>query len=456
MTSRMKKTPLLLLFISVFAFSLQAQEKVKIDFSDAIKTAVKNNFQIKQNENTLSVNKTTILSEKMDALPNFSAGASVNRTSGFQFNQLTQELGDFIAWSINGQITTNWAIFTGLSNLYQLRAAEAGYLSQKEQLDRVKEDVIFNTASNYLRVLLDRELLLIQEENLTSAEKRLEQIQAQAEVGSVPPADVFNQESQVANIELQVIQQENALRLDEIRLLRTMQVDPDEEYEFIAPDIDESQLRLEIASLDELLAEAYRNRSDLASQEATIKQNKYNLKDARAAFSPTLSLNGTYGSNYNDRQLGPDRKSVSFSDQFFKNNPTTRLGATLNIPIFQNWNRMTNVKRQQVTYKNAQLQLQDLRLQILQEVRQAYNDYTNFVKQVQSTTKAVESSQRAYETEQERYRVGASTLIELTQANAAFVEAKSNKEQAIFNLVFQSVLLDYFLGKVSEDATLIR
>lgn len=456
MISRMKKTLLLLLFFAVFVSTIQAQEKIKIDFSEAVQTALKNNFQIKQNENTLGVNKTTILSEKLDALPNFTAGATVNRTSGFQFNQLTQELGDFIAWSVNGQFSTNWTIFAGLSNLYQLRAAEAGYLSQKERLDRVREDVIFNTASNYLRVLLDRELLLIQQENLESAEKRLEQIRAQAEVGSVPPADVFNQESQVANIELQVIQQENALRLDEIRLLRTMQVDPEQDYDFIAPEIEEGQLQLEIATLDDLLAEAYRNRSDLAAQEATIKQNKFNMKDAQAAFFPTLSLNGTYGSNYNDRQLGPDRRPVSFNDQFFKNNPTTRVGASLNIPIFQNWNRMTNVKRQQVTYKNAQLQLQDLRLQILQEVRQAYNDYTNFVKQVQSTTKAVESAQRAYETEQERYRVGASTLIELTQANATFVEAKANKEQAIFNLVFQSVLLDYFLGKVSEDVTLIK
>lgn len=439
-----------LLFIASLA---QAQNRQSITFEYAIKTAVDNNLNIKQAENTLLLRETQVLSEKMDVLPSLDGSSLVNRSAGFQFNQLTGQLGEFTTLFFNAQISAGVTVFAGLQNLYQLRAAEENLLSQSASLQRAREDVIFNTASTFLQVLLDRQLLEIQQKNLESAQKQLEQIQAQVEVGAVPQVDLFNQESNVAAIELQVIQRENALKFDEVRLIRQLQIDPSMDYEVVAPTIDENKINVKTRALQDLLAEAYQNRADLKAQESAIEASRNQLRASRAAFVPRLTAGFNYGSDFNDqiRDFDPE---ATFNEQFFRRNPSSSLNMRLSIPIFQNWTRKTQEQSSLVQYRNAQLELENRKLQVLQEIRQAYNDYTNFAQQVQSTRKAFQAAERAYVTEQERYRVGASTLIELTRAQATYVESEANKAQALYNFVFQEVLLDYFLGKITADVSL--
>lgn len=104
--------------------------------------------------------------------------------------------------------------------------------------------------------------------------------------------------------------------------------------------------------------------------------------------------------------------------------------------------------------KNSRLELDNVRLQINEEVRQAYNDYISIVQQLESTERALAAAERAYETERQRYEVGASTLIELNQANANFVQAQSNRIQAVYNFVFQEKVLDFFLGRLTDQIEL--
>ncbi len=58
--------------------------------------------------------------------------------------------------------------------------------------------------------------------------------------------------------------------------------------------------------------------------------------------------------------------------------------------------------------------------------------------------------------EQERYDLGVSTLTELTQARARFVEAQSARAQAVAQFVFQSKLIDYAVGTLDPNAQLFE
>ena len=73
---------------------------------------------------------------------------------------------------------------------------------------------------------------------------------------------------------------------------------------------------------------------------------------------------------------------------------------------------------------------------------------------MQASDKALVFAKKSLETQQERYNIGASTLIELAQANAQFVEASSNRAQSQFRLIFQEQLINYFVGKINPDFTL--
>jgi outer membrane protein len=142
---------------------------------------------------------------------------------------------------------------------------------------------------------------------------------------------------------------------------------------------------------------------------------------------------------------------LGFSEQFFDRNVNRFIGFNVQIPIFDNLNRRTSLQNSKITLKNSQLEMENIRFQVNEEVRQAYNDYMSIVKELDSTEKALTAAERAYETEFQRYEVGASTLIELNQANANYVQAQSNRIQTIYNFVFQEKLLDFYLGQLTAS-----
>jgi outer membrane protein len=243
-----------------------------------------------------------------------------------------------------------------------------------------------------------------------------------------------------------------------------MQVDQDAEYEFDIPSADELTLIPANLELREMIDAALNNRNDLLAQEQVIKRNEHQIGITRSNLYPTLSasygINTSYNDNFRVTAVDPNnpgefiRQTVGFTDQFFDQLVTKNIGMSLQVPIFNNWDNRTSLQSSKIALKNSRLELENVKFQIFEEVRQAYNDYISFSKELESTEKSLAAAERAFETEQQRYNVGASTLIELNQANANFVQAQSNRVQAVYNFVFQEKLLDYFIGRLDSRITL--
>src|SRR5690625_2365818 len=276
----------------------------------------------------------------------------------------------------------------------------------------------------------------------------LEQIEAQVEVGSRPMVDLLNQESLVANNELDLVNRENEVDLARLSLIRILQIDPLGEYEFVIPDIGQGSAVPINYDLGELVGAALENRADLRSEQRAILAEEYQVKVAKAQYYPTISGSASIRSNYSDLSM------LSYTDQFFDQNVARSFGISLSIPIFNRLNARTNVEIQKINLKNAELGLENTRLQVIQEVNQAYRDYLARVKEVESTQRALDAAERAYETELQRYEVGASTLIELSLANNAYVQAQASQAQATYRFIFQEKLLDYFIGRMDENISL--
>lgn len=436
---------ILSLFIIFIPIAGVAQTET-ISLEDAIDIALENNYQLKQAENNLSIAELQELSAKADFFPTLNA--NVNRTINVGRRFDTEATGQFVDVTANflsASASSNMDIFSGFANINNLRSAQSETQSREELLKRVRENVIFNTASSYLEYLLSVQLLEIAEENLESAISQLEQIEAQVEVGSRPTVDLLNQESVVANSELEVVNRENEVVLSRLALIRGLQIDPLGDYEFVRPDVEEISSVPREYDLSELVNTAMNTRSDLKSEISSIKAAEYNLKAIRGAYFPSLTANANIRSNYSD--LSP----LSYNDQFFDQNISRGIGLSLNIPILNRLNTRTSVQTQEINLKNAELELENTRLQVIQEVNQAYSDYIARTKEMESTDKALIAAERAYETELQRYEVGASTLIELSQANANYVQAQSNSAQAMYRFIFQGKLLDYFIGRINDN-----
>lgn len=445
----------------LFSYSAQAQDSLKqgrtITLQDAINISLKNNYQIKIAKNNVKQASAGYLSAKANFLPSFRASMSGNQRIGQQFNNVSVSFQNQTVKSASGNLSGSIVLFSGWQNIYNLNRADENHLSQKEQEERTKEDVIFGTASSYLQVLLDKQLLEIAKENLASSKQQLNQIKAQVQVGAKPVADQYNQEATVANNEFTMTQSENTLSNDKQKLVNQLQIDPMKEYHFVTPKVDTAAININHYNVNTLVQEALKNRSDIKSDKYAIDAAYNNLKLSESAMFPTLSLDASISGSYNNKFIDPTTinsgspQVMSFGRQFFNKNVNKYIGFNLSIPIFNNYNTQYNIESSRISYKNAKLNLQHARLQVVQDIRQAYSDYYNYAQQLKSTEKALQAAKKSYETQKERYKVGAGTLIELTQANAQYVQASSNHVQALYRLIFQEQLLNYYTGKLSPS-----
>ena len=453
----LKQKTLYIFLFGLISSSLFAQSTdiriITID--DAIAIALENNYALKQAKNELDLADDLIFSEKADFLPSVSASMNGSRITGqqFIFDRFSEGLDPFVdisSQSISGGMNASINLFTGFTNILTLKSSQSNKESREQQYERAKELVIFNTATRYLQVLLDKELLAIAKQNLETSITQLEQVQAQVELGARPMVDLFNQEAQVANDELVVTQRENTQSLNSLLLIRQLEIDPLGTYDFIVPDLTLNDLPWVDLNLKTLVDEALSIRSDILSAEASILSLRYQTQVTKNSLLPTLRASASVSSRYSD-QYSIAGSEVSFSDQFFDQQVNRSLGLSFSVPLFNNWNRMYSIQSSQVQLKNAELNLDNSKMQVIQEVTQAYNDYSSYVKQLDASEKSLVASERAFQTQQERYNLGASTLIELTQAQSAFVSAQSSYTQALYNLIFQEKLLDFYLGKLKGN-----
>lgn len=442
----------LLLVLLVLAPAVMAQQVLRLGIDDAIEIALENNVDIMLSKSQIERSESQLQRSRADFLPNLNASMGGSRLVGRQFDQVTATFGDFTTHNFSTSLSTNVILFNGFRNINELRSSRLAVESSEQRYERMRENVIFQTAAQFLDLLLAMELLEIGRENLEASLKQLEQVTAQVEVGMRPIVDQFTQESIVANNELNVIRSENALELNKLRLLRLLAIDPLTQVEFIFPSIDEDEIVVRDYDLREMIQIAMMNRRDVRASELELRQAEYAMRISEGARMPTMSFSGSVSSAYRDRQRDPlsgDR--LPFGDQFFDANINRGVSFNVSVPIFNRLQTRTQIQQRQIDFRNAELQLEDLRQEVYLELQQAYNDYMGYVKEMEATEKAFIAAEKAYQTALERYNVGSATLIELTNANNEFIQASSNRIQVMYQFIFQEKVLDFFLGRITED-----
>ena len=319
-------------------------------------------------------------------------------------------------------------------------------MADEQNLQRAEQTVYFRVVEAYLQILLAQEQVGIRQEDLQAQQQQLTQIEEFTRLGARPISDLYQQQATAAQSELSLVDAERALDIAKVRLIQVLELDPFQEYEFDAPKADELDLDVTSYNLEEILRTALENRADLQALSASLDAAQQGIRIAKSNRYPTLNLSGNYGTSYSSQ------RQDDFSGQL-KNNRSQSVRLSLNVPIFNRLNTRTTIQRSEINFVNQQLDLQNYEQSVLLEVRQAYSDYTSLAKQLEVSQIQLAAAQQAQEVEQERYNVGASTLVELTNARANYVRAASNRAQVIFQFVFQSRLLDYYIGILDPNAS---
>ena len=453
----------------------QAQLARQITFDDAIRIALDGNYLLKRSANTVRLQETTVSSERASFFPNLNFSTNSSRNFGFGFDQTTggtfNETSDRLSLGFNAGIN----LFNGFSDVASLKQARLNLAATDLDHERQRQTVVFSVMSQYLTIIQQREQITIQEENLAAQQQLLTQIDEFVRVGARPMSDLFQQQAASANAELILLNAQRAYQLAELSLIQTLQLDPFGTFDFVVPEVADNQLTPEQYDVNALLRNAFDRRLDLRAQESAINASTQGIRVARSSMMPSVSLSGSIGSGWSslqsqfvrdnqgvpvpvdpqDPQAGFLREDVPFGDQI-DNNRSQTIGLNIQVPIFNRRFTRTQTQRARVTYDNARLDLENLQQNIGVQVRQAYLDYLTDEKRLDVTEKQLRSAEQAMQAEQERYNVGASTLVELTQARANFVQASSDRAEAKYSFLFRKRLIEYHIGVLDPSQPLFE
>ena len=437
------------LLLSFLPVGAQAQEVREVTFNEAVQIALDRNVTILRAQNNLELQELTVQSEKMDFLPNMNLNSGGNRNFGFQFDQTSGRLVNQSTDGFSLSASSSVSLFAGFANVASLAGARATLESQEYSYERTRQTVVFNVVSNYLNVILGEETIRIRQEDVQAQRQLFEQIEEFVRVGTRAISDLYNQQATLANAEAQLLNAESSYQVNKTRLIQVLHLDPLVDYKFIAPDAEAVSLNVRNYSPKELVLSAFERRADLRAQELSIDAAEQSIRSAKSGRLPSLNLSTSAGSSYSSA------RTSSFGNQM-GDNRSERLSLSLSIPLFNRFNTKRSIEASKVQYANARLDLENLQQNVAIEVRQAYLDYQTAVKRLEVTAKSLKASDQALQVEQERYNVGASTLVELTQARSRFVDSASQRAQAVFQFHFQHRVIEYYLGTLDPGQSLFN
>ncbi len=440
-------TFVLLLFVLPVAMpaAVDAQQTpVSITFEDAVRLALRQNVAVRQAENALAAGEATLRQRSAAFLPSLSLSTNTSESYGYTFNQNEGRIVDQSVTSLSLNASSALTLYDGGRNLAQLRESRLTNDANDSDLLRARQTAIFTAASGFLTLVQRDEQLKVQRDNLAVQMAQDTVIQRMVRAGARPISDQYQQQATVASAQYTLVTTQRDRELARVALIRTLQLDPRGSYDFIAPAISDSVAPVHF-SLDSLLARALDSRADLDALGTRVDATSFSVRNAGGSRLPQLSMNLGYGSAFNSAS------TLRFSDQLNQRRSGS-LSLSVSVPLFDRRVSSVAVQQARIAADNARLTLQDRRLQVASEVREAYLNHEAAVEQYAAARVQLTAAELAAETQARRYEVGAGTLVEVTAARAQLVQAASAVVTAKYTLAFQQAVMSYYVGDMAPEA----
>lgn len=322
---------------------------------------------------------------------------------------------------------------------HRILAEQAAHEAAEKDILTNKAVIILRVQQAYLNSLRQKRLVDIAEEMVRERGVIRDQVALLYKRELRSKLDLNLASIELRNAEVQLLQAKNELKAAFASLNNAMGVGGAQEYTLQ----DEIQ-PLEIEGpLGILVAEAKRKRPELLKNGDRIRQADENLKVAESLKYPTITALGLYGmTHFSDAPL----------NQYAGSHPgQTNLwwgaAARLSVPLFTGFlieNRVAEAR--QKMYK-AEKEKLDISNNVAAEVTDAFFTRQAVMEQVTVEKREVQTATSALDLAEERYRQGLASIVEVTTATTALMEAKVRLSEARYAFQATDAALAFATGR---------
>ncbi len=360
-----------------------------------------------------------------------SAGVSRNRTDGGA--AAAGGGGGAVQYTAeNGALSAAFVIYDFGARSAALGTALETLRAADYTLQATVQKVFLSAVQAYYQYFASRAAVDAAREAEAATLESYRAAQARHDAGVATRADVLQAQTAHSQATLNRIQAEGGAKNAEGTLASIMGLDADRPLAYAAPAIRSPDAQFG-GNLEQLIAEARRQRPDLAAAQAQVKAAEAGVDAARAAGMPTLSLTGNLGAT--DTSLaGPIHSQA--------------VGITLSVPIFTGYNNTYQVRAAESRVESQLAQRDSVRLQVALDVWQAYQNLATGTQAVKSSADLVESATASESVARGRYKAGAGSIIDLVSAQSALASARLQNIQALYNWYVYKATLAQAMGRL--------
>lgn len=325
-------------------------------------------------------------------------------------------------------LNLNLTVFDSFVREMNILGAKHNWKQTEEAELDARRQLVRDVAFAYNNVLLAQAQIRISQANMKFQRELLKETELKFAVGASPLSDVLNfktkynsAESNLYNAQYSYVVAKYALAA----LMGLTEGDIPSNVRFSdMPSADGEML----ADINTYLDTALANRPDLKAYREQYEAAKYGYYSSIAAFGPTLSFNMKldYTDTYN-RNHRTNNSTRSDSEAF-------DYGLSVNWDIFSGGRTYLGMRVAEANMVATEFAVAAAWINVIQEVRSAYDNYITGLKQVKLNQKNVEIVRKMRDLVNEEYKAGSAGITRLNEAQFDLVNAETALANAVINM----------------------
>jgi len=409
--------------------------------------ALANNIQLQQKRITAASDHEDVLQSKAALFPSVSFSTNQN-ASWRPFAETTINLAggtmttnsNTVSYNGSYGINANWTVWNGNRNTNTIKqnklTEKIAELGVEQQANTIQEQI----AQLYVQILYETEAVNVCREIIKSSMMQRDRAKTMVEVGSLARVDLVQLEAQVSQDEYSLVSAQSQLANYKLQLKQLLEIHDDETFDIAIPEVSDAQVLAMIPNEQAVYNAALESRPEIQSGKLNIESSVIAIHSARAGYKPTVSLTAGIGSSNSSGQDTDFFKQV-------KTNMNNSLGLSVSIPIVDNHQTRTNIRKAKYALQTSELNLQEQQKQLYSTIENYWLNATTSQQQFISARNNVKSMQESYDLVSEQFNLGLKNIVELTTGKNNLLQAEQQLLQTKYTALLNAAMLNFYAGE---------
>jgi len=370
-------------------------------------------------------------------LPSISGSGTSSKSSSQRVNQFGTVTTGAPTNNSSFGLSANLNLFTGFQRGANSRLAAATSAQNEAALIAQQYTTDLTTKQAFFTELADEELVTVAQTQVRRSQEQLKLTSEKLRLGATTRADSLSAQVDFGTQQLALIQaQANAL-FARANLARAIG------FVGSVAAVPDTTLEARITSLDSaaLRRDAMQNAPSVVEAQEAVAAARASLSASRSSILPTLSASASQ--RWAGSALFPWSASSVAGPKY---TGTWSLSLSLSYPIFNNFQREAGIVQADANVVSNEAKLRDAQLALDANLTQALAALDAAGQQIDVSRTQVAAAQENLRMQRERYRLGASTIVDMLTAEVSTNQAEVALVQARYNYLIARAQLEAYVG----------